>query len=85
MSEVRLVIRDAFRAISGTPHGAFADAVVAALSTEPETIEELDAGLANLNGPASLKWLFFRDTHVRADGVRKLKQAWPTLSIKTGY
>ena len=45
MSEVRLVIRDASRTISGTPHGAFADAVVAALSAEPETIEELDAAV----------------------------------------
>jgi hypothetical protein len=45
MSEVRLVIRDASRAISGTPHGAFGDAVVAALSAEPETIEELDTAV----------------------------------------
>jgi len=45
MSEVRLVICDALREIQGTPHGGFADRVIAALSAEPETIEELDAAL----------------------------------------
>src|SRR5262249_11211367 len=41
----RLVIRDASRDIHGTIHGSSADAVVAALSSEPETIEELDAAI----------------------------------------
>jgi hypothetical protein len=45
MSEIRLVIRDAARDICGTPHGGFADMVVAALSAEPETIEELDVAI----------------------------------------
>lgn len=45
MSEVRLIVRDAARSISGTCHGGTADRVIAALSAEPETIEELDAAI----------------------------------------
>ncbi|MFZ0426594.1 MAG: hypothetical protein WAO20_00640 [Acidobacteriota bacterium] len=45
MSEVRLVIRDAERDIHADRHGSFADAVIAALSAEPETIEELEVAL----------------------------------------
>jgi hypothetical protein len=45
MSEVRLIVRDAARSISGTCHGSTADRVIAALSAEPETIEELDAAI----------------------------------------
>lgn len=42
MSELRLVILDACRSIQATRAASFADRVVAALSAEPETIEELD-------------------------------------------
>jgi hypothetical protein len=42
MSELRLVICDASRRIHETRYGSFADRVVAALSAESETIEELD-------------------------------------------
>jgi PAS domain-containing protein len=45
MSEVRLNIIDANDAIHGNAHGSLADAVVAALSAEPETIAELEAAL----------------------------------------
>src|SRR5438309_526313 len=45
MSEVRLNIIDANDAIHGTAHGFAADAVIAALSAEPETISELEAAL----------------------------------------
>ncbi len=45
MSEVRLVIRDAQRDIHANKHGSFAEAVIASLSAEPETIEELDVAL----------------------------------------
>jgi hypothetical protein len=45
MSEVRLNILDSTGAINGTLHGGVADAVVAALSAEPETIAELEAAL----------------------------------------
>jgi hypothetical protein len=51
MSEVRLVIRDAQRDINDTRHGGFADRVVAALSAEPETIEELEAALVRFEAP----------------------------------
>src|SRR5437762_1221307 len=42
MSEVKLLVRDASRSIAGTIHGSSADRLVAALTAEPETIEELD-------------------------------------------
>ncbi len=45
MSEVKLNIRDATRAIHNTIHGSRIDYVVAALSADPETIEELQAAL----------------------------------------
>jgi len=45
MSEMRIIIRDADREIEADRHGSFAECVVAALSAEPETIEELDTAL----------------------------------------
>jgi hypothetical protein len=45
MSEVRLNIIDAREAIQGTIHCSVADAVIASLSDEPETIAELEAAL----------------------------------------
>lgn len=45
MSEIRLNIIDANSAIHGTAHGFVADGVVAALSAEPETIDELASAL----------------------------------------
>src|SRR5437867_7560226 len=45
MSEVKLNIVDAQRISSGTVHGSIADACVAALSAEPETVAELEAAL----------------------------------------
>jgi hypothetical protein len=51
MSEVRLVIRDSQRDIYANWHGSFAERVVAALSAEPETIEELDAALERFVAP----------------------------------
>jgi hypothetical protein len=41
MSEVRLNLLDGSHSITGTPHGCVADAAIAALSAEPESIEEL--------------------------------------------
>ncbi len=41
MSEIKLNILDANRSINGTIHGGVADSVVAGLSAEPETIEEM--------------------------------------------
>jgi hypothetical protein len=51
MSEVRLVLRDAEREISGTIHGSMADRAVAALAAEPRTIDELDTALARFHRP----------------------------------
>ena len=52
MSQITMMIVDPGGAIHGQPHGSFADAVVAALSAEPETIEELEAALARFIKPA---------------------------------
>jgi hypothetical protein len=46
MSEVKLNLVDARQTLVGTVHGSIADACVAALSAEPETIAELEAALA---------------------------------------
>jgi hypothetical protein len=53
MSEVKLNITDAQDTISGTIHGSVADACVAALSAEPETIGELEAALARYDKPSA--------------------------------
>ncbi len=51
MSQVTMTIVDAQRAVSGRPHGSFLDEVVAALSADPETIEELEAAMARFVEP----------------------------------
>ncbi|PYS94603.1 MAG: hypothetical protein DMF64_00190 [Acidobacteria bacterium] len=53
MSSIRLNISDAERAINGEVHGCFGDAVVAALTAEPETIDELGLALARFIKPLS--------------------------------
>jgi hypothetical protein len=53
MSELRLNILDAGRAICGAIHSGVADAAVAALSAEPETIEELQDAMARFIKPVS--------------------------------
>jgi hypothetical protein len=45
MSQIRLIVRDAHREIYGDPHANFVNSVVAALTAEPETIEELEAAI----------------------------------------
>ena len=65
MSETRLIVRDARREIHGTLHGSFADAAVAALSAEPETIEELDTAIERFQRPG--EWSFFRGFQPEAD------------------
>lgn len=45
MSTIRLNISDAERAINGEVHGSFGEMVVAALTAEPETIDELGLAL----------------------------------------
>jgi hypothetical protein len=51
LSEVRLNIIDGERSVNGTCHGSVADAAVAALSVEPETLAELEAGLGRFIKP----------------------------------
>ena len=51
MSEVRLNILDRIGTINGTVHGSVADAIVAALSAEPETIAELETALGRFIKP----------------------------------
>jgi hypothetical protein len=58
MSEVRLIVRDRERDIYADRHGSFADAVVAALSADPETIDELDVALERFI--AAGEWSNFR-------------------------
>ena len=49
MSRMTLTILDADRAIHGQPHAAFADIVVAALSADPESIDELEVALVRFS------------------------------------
>jgi hypothetical protein len=51
MSEIMLNVRDAGRAVHNTIHGSRLDYVVAALSADPETIEELQVALARFLTP----------------------------------
>ena len=51
MSEVRLNIIDCEGAIHGTVHGSVSDAVVAALSAEPQTLIEVEAAMARFIRP----------------------------------
>lgn len=53
MSEIRINILDASRAINGTLHGSMADVVLAGLSAEPETIEELEESMARFAKPSN--------------------------------
>ena len=52
MSEIRINILDANRAANGTLHGSMADAILAGLASEPETIEELADAMARFAKPA---------------------------------
>ena len=58
MSEVQLVICDAQREIHAKQHGSFADSVIAALSAEPKTIEQLDVALERFIAPS--EWSYLR-------------------------
>jgi len=53
MSYIRLNIIDLHQTINGEAHGYFSDALVAALTAEPETVEELGAALARFIKPQS--------------------------------
>ncbi|HEX3599605.1 MAG TPA: hypothetical protein VHU84_05645 [Lacipirellulaceae bacterium] len=65
MSEVRLVLRDRERDLSGTIHGSIADCAIAALSAEPETIDELEVAMRRFHTPAEHR--FFPRFHQGVD------------------
>jgi hypothetical protein len=58
MSEVKLNLVDAERVLHGTIHGSIADACVAALSAEAETIAELEAALPRYIKPRDTNGYF---------------------------
>lgn len=51
MSELRIVIRDAQRSLYANRHGSLADSLIAALSADPDTIDELDMALRRFVAP----------------------------------
>ena len=51
MSQLTVTILDGKRAVHSEPHGSFVNVVVAALSAEPETIEELEAAIKRFVEP----------------------------------
>ena len=53
MSYIRLIVTDQTQTINGEVHGYFGDALVAALTAEPETVEELEVALARFIRPPS--------------------------------
>ena len=59
MSQIRINIIDETRAISGILHGSTGDVLVAALTAEPETIEELETAVERFIKPES-DWSIFR-------------------------
>jgi hypothetical protein len=64
MSEIKLNLTDARHTLNGTIHCSIADACVAALSAEPETISELEAALTRFINPVddSSPFAWFRRT-----------------------
>lgn len=59
MSEIRINIITSSQTISGTIHGSFGDVIVASLTAEPETIEELEMAIQRFIKRES-DWSFFR-------------------------
>jgi hypothetical protein len=51
MSEIRINILDASRAVNGTLHASLADAVLAGLTAEPATIEEVEDAMVRFAKP----------------------------------
>lgn len=60
MSEIRLNLIDSNVILTGTIHGSIGDACVAALSAEPETINELQTALERFHKDAPQLASFFR-------------------------
>lgn len=66
MSEIRINILDNFQTISGDIHGSFGDVLVASLTAEPETIEELEIAIQRFIKRES-DWSIFRNFKKRED------------------
>jgi hypothetical protein len=54
MSEIKLYLLDSHTCISATVHGSVGDALVAALSAEPETVDELESALSRFQKCTSI-------------------------------
>ena len=59
MSEIRINIIDRNQTISGEMHGSFGDVLIASLTAEPETVEELEIATERFIKRESA-WSFFR-------------------------
>lgn len=59
MSEIRINIMDGNQTISGEMHGSLGDVLVAALTAEPDTVEELETAVERFIRRES-DWSFFR-------------------------
>ncbi len=59
MSEIRININDQNQTISGDIHGSFGDVIVASLTAEPETIEDLETAIQRFIKSES-DWSLFR-------------------------
>jgi hypothetical protein len=60
MSEIKLNLLDSHTLLTATVHGSVGDALVAALSAEPETIDELEAALRRFEKCDSIPASFLR-------------------------
>jgi hypothetical protein len=85
MSEVKLNLVDAERVLHGTIHGSIADACVAALSAEPETIAELEAALARYIKPRDTNGYFawFSSTHCPTNSSSSSAESEPIQDLRS--
>jgi hypothetical protein len=60
MSEIKLNLLDSHTLLTATIHGSVGDALVAALSAEPETIDELETALKRFNKSESIPASYLR-------------------------
>jgi hypothetical protein len=70
MSEIRINILDRNLAVNGTLHGSLADAILAGLAAEPETIGELEDAMVRFAKPAGSR----RHLAGLLEGVNELVQ-----------
>jgi hypothetical protein len=88
MSEIKLVLRDAARDVSGTLHAATADRLIAALSAEPETIEELGVALERFEARGARLLQLFRpgiDDQLHDAGVMIIDLAARLIAFESTY